>query len=268
MPSELEEKIRACWEDPDTRSLIDPNLRRLEEGVVLKYLEPGFELLDVGCGDGESTLTYARHVKRCLGIERSELLRRRAVESCAQAGLDNTEIVAGDVFDLDACYRRFDVAVTQRVIINQTSWEMQQEAIEQVRATLRPGGIYVMIENTFEGHDAINDWRTRLGLPKISRHWHNLYLHHELLMDYLGERFEILAHHTFDLYYLLTRIYANLFASFEGFGKTAKKDAIFPEIDAAARRLYDELGEQVAIGDGPAFGPIQGFVVRKISEDD
>lgn len=268
MSSEFEDKIRACWEDPDTRSLIDQNLRRLEERVVLKYLEPEFDLLDIGCGDGESTLTYAQHVKRCLGIERSELLRTRAAESIAQAGLDNIEIVDGDILDLDAYACQFDVAVTQRVIINMTSWEMQQEALEQVRATLRPGGIYVMIENTFEGHDAMNDWRTRMGLPKISRHWHNLYLQHDLLMDYLGERFEILGHHTFDLYYLLTRIYANLFASFEGFGKTAKKDNIFTQIDAAARQLYEELGGEVTIGDGPSFGPIQGFVVRKISEDD
>lgn len=51
-------------------------------------------------------------------------------------------------------------------------------------------------------------------------------------MEHLGKRFDLVAHHTFDLYYFLTRV-------------------------------YEERGSEVRIGSGPVFGPIEGFVIRK-----
>lgn len=260
----LNDEIREYWEDPNTRSLIDHHLRALEEEVVTGYLEPHAELLDVGCGDGSSTLAYAGHAKRCVGVERSQFLLERAKMNLANTALDNVTFLEGDILDLVRFEGQFDVAVTQRVLINLTSWDNQKHAIEQVRSALRPGGIDVMIENTFEGHDVMNAWRGALGMKKISRHWHNLFLHHDVFMRFVQERFQVVAHHTFDVYYLLTRVFANLFASFEGFGASAVKDSIFDQIDAAARQVQQTLGNQVKIGNGPAFGSVQGFVVRKI----
>ncbi len=263
--NDIEQNIKDYWEDPNTRSLIDVNLRKLEEGVVLPYLEPNQEVIDIGCGGGESTVIYGAKVKRCLGLERSDYLRQQAETRIATAQLQQTSIVAGEVAHLEAYQASFDLAITQRCLINLTSWKQQKQAIDNIRATLRPGGIYVMIENTFEGHDAVNAFREKLGLKKVSRHWHNLFFHHDDLMDYLLDgRFRLIKHHTFDLYYLLTRVYVNLFASFEGFGKNAQKDAIFEQADLAARQLYETFGESIKFGDGPSFGPIQGFVLRRV----
>ncbi len=264
---EIQEQIKAYWQDPDTRSLIDENLRKLEEGVVLRYLEPNFEMIDIGCGDGYSTFEYASHVKRCLGVESSDYLRNKAKEKFAEYSLTNTEFQAGDIMDLSKYREQFDIAVTQRVLINLPSWELQQQAIDSVRSVLRPGGLFIMVENTFEGQDAMNDFRARMGLKKISRHWHNLYFNHDELMEFLQSRFHVVAHHTFDLYYLLTRIFMNQIASFEGFGKDAVKDPIFDQADAAARALFEKLGDQVQVGNSPSFGPIQGFVLRKMSNE-
>lgn len=264
---DLQEQIRAYWQDPNTRSLIDENLRKLEEGVVLRYLEPNFEIVDVGCGDGYSTFEYAARVKSCIGLELSDHLRLKAEEKFAQLAVANTRFESGDVMDLAGYAHRFDLAVTQRVLINLTSWDLQKQAIENVRSVLRPGGLYVMIENTYEGHDAMNDLRASIGLPKLSKHWHNLYFHHDQLLDHLSRRFRVVAHHTFGPYYLITRVFMNQIASFEGFGKDAVRDPIFEKADAAARRLQETFGDKIRIGDAPSFGAIQAFVLRKLSED-
>lgn len=263
---EIRDQIKDYWKDPDTRSLIDENLRKLEEGIVIHYAEPGSEIIDIGCGDGYSTFQYASHVKRCVGVESSDYLLDKARQKLSEISLTNTEIRAGDIMDLKDYKQQFDLAVTQRVLINLPSWEHQKKAIENVRAVLRPGGIYVMIENTFEGHDVMNEYRAALGLRKISRHWHNLYFHHDQLMEFLRNRFHLVGHHTFGLYYLLTRVFMNKIACFEGFGKDAVKDPIFSKADAAARKIQEQFGDQVTIGSHPSFGAIQGFALRKLTD--
>jgi SAM-dependent methyltransferase len=264
--TDIRQQIRAYWQDPDTRSLIDENLRKLEESAVIRYLEPNFNIVDVGCGDGYSTFEYAARVRSCLGLEQSDLLRSRADEHFARAGVGNARFVAGDIMDLSPIKDRFDLAITQRVLINLPSWEEQKMAIENIRSLLRPGGIYVMIENTYEGHDALNEYRLTMGLAKIPKHWHNLYFHHTELMAFLRQRFHLVAHHTFPLYYLITRVFLNQIASFQGFGKDAVKDPIFETADVAARRMQEALGGSVSVGDSPSFGPIQAFILRRVSE--
>ena len=72
--------------------------------------------------------------------------------------------------------------------------------------------------------------------------------------------------HTFSLYYLLTRVFVNMFAKFEGFGANAKQDEIFKYADTAARRLYEIYGQKIKfdLEAGDSFGPIQGFVLRRV----
>jgi hypothetical protein len=57
-----------------------------------------------------------------------------------------------------------------------------------------------------------------------------------------------------------------MFAKFEGFGSNAKKDSIFESADKAARELYELIGNRVHIdvGKGDSFGPIQGWVLRRM----
>jgi len=259
----LEEKIRAYWEDPNSRSLIDENLRRLEEGVVLRHLKPDQTLLDVGCGDGVSTLRYASAVRSCLGVERSGRLLTAARERLAGSPLRNTRFEGGDILRLQVNREAFDVVVSQRMLINLTSWELQQEGIAQMRAALRPGGLLILIENTDEGHDALNACRAAVNLKPIAKHWHNLYFRRAAFLDHMARGFEPVEERTFSLYYLLTRVYANCFASFKGFGAQAVKDPVFGKIDASARALQEGLEGRVRIGPAPVIGPIQGFVFRR-----
>ena len=260
------DEIEAYWESTNTVSLLDSNLRMLEESTVLRYLHRNMDFADLGCGGGESTVRYAAAVKSCVALEQSGHLRAKAKARIDEAKLTNVELVAGSVSDLSKYANRFDGVLTQRVVINFLSWEEQKAVIENVRSTLKPGGLYVMIENTYEGLENLNSVRRQVGLDNIPVHWHNYFLHYPLLMDFLKDKFVIEQVHTFDLYYLLTRVFENMLGKFEGYGASAKFDEIFKIADPAARRLFEALGERLSIKlpAGNSFGPIQTFVLRKI----
>ena len=81
----------------------------------------------------------------------------------------------------------------------------------------------------------------------------------------MKDKFVLERVQTFKLYYLLTRVFQNLFAEFEGFGSNAKIDPIFHKADKAARLLQEKIGKNVSLdfNEGRSFGPIQGFVFRR-----
>ena len=258
--------IEAYWEEPNTISILDKNLQMLEENFILPYLHSEMDFADFGCGGGESTVKYASKVKSCLALEQSNRLRGLAVKRADEAGLRNIEVVEGSVLDLSRFENKFHCVMTQRVVINFMSWSEQKEVIKNIRSTLRHGGQYLMIENTYEGFGAMNSLRRAVGLPNIPLHdWHNHFLYHDELLKFLDGLFVIEKVHTFSLYYLLTRVFVNMFAKFEGFGANAKQDEIFKYADAAARRLYEVYGHKIKfdLDAGDSFGPIQGFALRR-----
>ena len=202
-------------------------------------------------------------MRRCTAIEQSGYLRIRAERRIRRSGLKNTRCESGSVLDLSGYEASFDAVVTQRVLINLPDWSHQKEALRQIHTSLRPGGTYLMIENTYEGHELLNRTRRAVGLKDIPIHWHNVFFHHDRLLAFLRRRFTVESHQTFDVYYLLTRVFGNLFAHFDGFGRHASKDPLFDVIDKAAATLFEKAGQQMKLGGAYAFGPIQGFVLRK-----
>ncbi len=117
------DEIEAYWESTNTVSLLDSNLRMLEESTVLRYLHRNMDFADLGCGGGESTVRYAAAVKSCVALEQSGHLRAKAKARIDEAKLTNVELVAGSVSDLSKYTNRFDGVLTQRVVINFLSWE-------------------------------------------------------------------------------------------------------------------------------------------------
>lgn len=234
---------------------------------MLSQLSSDDDFADFGCGNGESTVHYARRVKTCFALEHSNTLRHKAAQKFSEFKLQNVTLIGGDVTDLSEHKCKFNVALTQRVVINFMTWDEQKEVLMNIWHSLRPGGRYIMIENTFEGFEALNSVRRNAGLPNIVLHdWHNYFLHHDKFIKFIEGKFILEKTHTFNLYYLLTRVFVNMFANFEGFGKSAKKDPIFDIADKAAYDLYKLLGDSVRIytPNGCSFGPIQGFVLRRM----
>lgn len=257
------ERVRAYWENPGTVSIMDKNLHQLEIETVCRYLLPTDCLADIGCGDGEATMHYARCVRSVVAIERSNHLRGQAEAAAARSGLSNITLCPGDILDSGiAADASFDVIVTERLLINLGHWEEQTKALLNIHRMLKPGGRYIMVENTNDGFQAMNDMRAAVDLPPVPQHWHNRFFDYEELAAFLRGRFQLLRHYDFGLYYFLTRVYVPMFASFQGWGVNAVKDPIFEKSDAAARILFEKFSERIDIGGCRAFGPIQVFVLR------
>ena len=258
--------VQAYWEDPATISIIDENLHQLEIETACRYLKSSDELVDIGCGDGKATLIYAQKVKKCTAYERSNFLRKKALEEVKRSGLKNTTIKAGDILKMKKIPEKPNVVVTQRLLINLASWSEQKEAIGNIHGMLKTGGIYIMIENTNDAHQALNDMRHRMGLDPISIHWHNLYFDYEQLMSYLKDKFQLLDFQDFNLYYFLTRVYSQIFLSFTGHGRHAVKNSLFELSDKAAKDVFNEFNDLFQINGIRTLGPIQVFVLRKLNQ--
>jgi hypothetical protein len=120
-----------------------------------------------------------------------------------------------------------------------------------------------MIDNIKESFDNLNQMRTKVDLQPIARHWHNLYLENNKLLNILEGKFKIIKIQHFSLYYFLTRVYVPMFASFVGFGKDAVKDLIFIQSDPAARLIYGKFCDLVKFDSSSLLGPIQLFVLER-----
>lgn len=268
--SKLEEikfkkEVREYWEDPTTISIIDKNLHQLEIEAVCRYLKSSDEIVDIGCGDGKATVAYAKKVKKCVAYERSDFLRKEAAGEVKRSGLKNIIIKDGDILKMKKIPERPDVLITQRLLINLASWSEQKEAIENIYKMLKPGSLYIMIENTNDAYLALNDMRYQVGLEPIPIHWHNLFFDYNQLMDFLKDKFQLLASHNFDLYYFLTRVYSQMFLKFVGYGKNAKKDPLFDLSDKAAKDIYNKFKDYFQISACRALGPIQVFVLKRLN---
>ena len=239
MSSDFNAAVKAYWEEPSTVSIIDKNLHQIEIDTVCRHLLPTDSMADIGCGDGQATIQYAAKVARCIGVERSERLRAKAEKAAKECGASNLAVQAGDILDKSLPSGCFDVILTQRVLINLASWEEQKQGILNVHRMLKPGGRYIMIENTNDAYLALNDVRVELGMAPIPQHWHNRFFDYDELTDFLRGKFQLLRHYDFGLYYLLTRVYVPMFASFVGWGAKAVKDPIFEKSDGAARVLLE-----------------------------
>jgi ubiquinone/menaquinone biosynthesis C-methylase UbiE len=263
MSSDIRAEIQAYWEQPTTVSIIDANLHELEIAAALRYLMPTDRLADVGCGNGEATARYARAVRECVGLERSAHMRQLAARHAEAAGVTNLSWREFDILASPTPEAEFDSLVSQRMLINLASWEEQQQGIRNLHRMLKVGGRAILIENTNDAFQAMNDVRHSLGLAAVPQHWHNRFFDYEEFSTFVKGGFQLLHFQDFGLYYLLTRVYTQLFAAFEGFGANAKKDPIFEKADHAARRLYEEMHGRVDIKGCRAFGPIQVWVLRR-----
>lgn len=258
------EQNSAYWEDLNTVSIVDRNLHELEIAFISKFLAPEQIAVDIGCGDGLATFRFAEKVKFCFGIERSDYLRSKAEESLRECVANNISFTSGDILDLSQYKNQFDVAITQRVLINLPSWNLQTQAIENVHKCLKKGGIYLLTECTYDGNEVLNQYRDRAGLEPIELHWHNEYIHFEVFHKFIDKKFILIETRGFNLYYFLTRVYMQMFASITGSGMKLKADPIFVEADKAARELFEKCDPRIRFLENVVLGPLQGFALKKL----
>ena len=186
----------AEWGDDPRVTIRDHYLRLLEIQVVSDLVKGRKKVLDIGCGTGLSTIFYSQHVGEIIGADFAEkmiqwakrfledreyfdkTMGEYAVDGAPQPG-DNIRFEQGDVMNLSYGDASFDAVIGERVLINLPEYELHDKAIGEVARVLQPGGRWVTVEVTLEGHREVDRVRAEMGLPQIEKYWHNKYVDEE-----------------------------------------------------------------------------------------
>lgn len=225
------ENVQEFWaSEADSRGddhpmiTIRDHFYRLAEINLFRNMLHNRRVLDAGCGTGWSSAFYAAVAKSLVGFDITEGLigyanqmladrafRRKWWEGLtpwgAPALLNNMTFEVQDVLDLPYDAGAFDAVVCQRLLINLPTWEMQQQALENLIKVLMPGGVLLISEVTEDGHGCVNALRRAFGLGPLETYWHNQYLHHEQFMAELEKHaLNTLGPGCLDVYGFLSKV--------------------------------------------------------------
>ena len=162
----------ASWSD---RGVIE-----LEIATLLKYLEDGQRVLDVGCANGYSTLQFAsQRAARFRGVdyipEMIEIAKRRAKELAGRVK-GSLEFAVGNIMKLDEPSDAYDRVVVVRVLINLGNWLNQRIGLQECARVVRSGGMLLVSEATVQGWSRLNEFRREWGLDDLPMPAFNNYL--------------------------------------------------------------------------------------------
>lgn len=218
-------QIKSYWESRAEESNGKPSattqdiyLRNLEIMTLINYIKDlrnnkRIDVADIGCGDGYSTLNIAKEIKDAdfVGIDYSTKMIENAKKNLSNFArlTDRIKFLTGDVTKIDEIFGRnqFDFIITVRCLINLTSSEMQYDAINRIHYLLKPGGVYLAIENFHEGQIELNKARANVGLSEIKIRWHNCFFNQNEFLDKTALLFSSVSIKNFSsAYYFATRV--------------------------------------------------------------
>jgi len=225
------DNIKSFWESEASEWGEDPRVtirdhyyRLLVKEEIVKVIKNKKNMIDIGCGTGYSTLFYSQYVKRIVGIDYSENMikyankfienekyLKKTVAKFPEGKINkikkNIEFIVGDILDTKFSDENFDVAITERVLVNLPTRSLQKKAIKEVYRILDKKGFWVIAEASIQGNKKMNSIRNKFNLPKLERYWHNLYLNENLFEKMVkANGFLIKEKSNMECYQFLTRI--------------------------------------------------------------
>lgn len=232
----------------------DANLKQLEIKALIKYLPLKGKLLDVGCGNGYSDFALAKKRSniKIIGVDYSDKMIKVANDTLKKdfpLFTNRLSFRHADILKLPFKDSVFDVAITDRCLINLVSTINQRLALHEIHRVLKPRGKYLMCEDTQEGMGQLNRLRHSVGLEPIPYRWHNLYLNEKNLSQTWNKLFRLLTVNNFtSLYYIISRVV---------YAKLATMNKEEPKYEHPINNIAATLP---AIGD---YGPLKLFVFEK-----
>jgi cyclopropane fatty-acyl-phospholipid synthase-like methyltransferase len=137
-----------------------PRLRRLR--ALLALLEPGCDVLDVGCGNGVPALREIARDHRAVGVDVSA----KQVE-LARANVPNARVVHADIRHLNLEPASLD-AVVSFYALDQIPRDEHADVLTRWHGWLRPGGRLLLSVEDGDRPGSVVDW---LGTPMFFSHF-------------------------------------------------------------------------------------------------
>jgi ubiquinone/menaquinone biosynthesis C-methylase UbiE len=240
----------ASWSD---RMVIEMEIRE-----VLQRLADGDRVIDVGCGNGYSTVQLALQKRIAIrGLDYAPEMIEQARRRLADPGLierlpGTVEFAVGDITALRERSATYDKVVVIRVLINLGNWSNQLQALQECVRVLKPGGVLLLSEATLQGWQRMNDFRREWGLPDIPMPPFNQYLDEEQVISAMTPLLDLVELVNFaSTYYVGTRVLKPLLTQALG----AAVDVTAPDMEW--NRWFAQLP---ACGD---YGTQKLFVFRR-----
>ena len=231
----------------------DFHLRELEIDTGASYMADGMKVLDVGCGLGYAPVQYAsRFAVAACGIDYSANMIEGASQLLSKSTAKmkgSVEFKHASVLELPFPDATFDVITSSRCLMALLEWPLQQSALREIHRVLKPGGVLVLMEGTFDGLDKLNDMRERFGLEKIAadgrERLFTLKFDEKQLLDFCQPLYVHERTQRFGMYYFLTRVVQPLLVAPDRPSYSHKLNEVAREI---ARHIpdFDGLGHLVA----------------------
>ncbi len=258
--------VRAFWDQQardhggsDLATAPDHHYRSLEIESILRVISAikHETILDVGCGNGYSTIKIAKRFPEAMvtGIDFSDAMIAEAKKGI----IPNIDFFEGDVLSLSRnkplIGRQYDIVLSSRCLINLANWEEQKVGILEMRKMLDPDGHMILVENVQEGLDNLNDLRTKFGLDKIEPPWHNKYLPKNKVHNFFEEmKGQLLTpeyvENIGNLYYLASRVL---------YAKLCKDQGIEPDYNNPINAIASQMP---TMGEYYACSPNYMFVLK------
>jgi ubiquinone/menaquinone biosynthesis C-methylase UbiE len=199
----------ASWSD---HRVIEMEIREL-----VRRLDDGDKVLDVGCANGFTTIQLAsQKAIQIRGLDYlAEMIEqaRASMRSLLSSLPGKVDFDVGNIMDIPEPSGVYDKVVVIRVVINLAEWSNQQTALRECARVLKPGGVLLLSEATIQGWSKLNDLRREWGLPDIPIPAFNSYLDEEKVIEFMRPEMELVELSNFaSTYFVGTRLVKPLLA--------------------------------------------------------
>jgi len=251
-----DEKVLEFWNKRadlgKTAGTNDFVLTELEQRFIVDNVPANSRIIDIGCGNGDSLIRLVKEKGvHGVGIDFSEKMIETAQKAIDDHGLtDKIQLFQRVLPPVPNEWGQFDLAYSQRCLINLKTTEEQRIAAMSVQNLLKPGGIYIMMECNLDGGERTNEIRCSLDLEPIDPPWHNLFFREAEVASWSTDEFKLEAVYPISsTYHFLSRVvYARLAADKN---EELKYDS---DINLLALKLPPMIGN---------FGPVNAWIWRK-----
>lgn len=239
-----------------TASWTDTPVIEMETREILRFVNDGDRVLDIGCANGSTTVQFAAQRRvDILGLDYiPEMIEQANVRLARLQGQlkGNVSFRVGTIVNLQEPPAHYDKVIVIRVVINLGEWTNQLRGLHECARVLKSGGLLLLSEATIQGWTRLNEFRREWGLPDISMPGFNNYLDQARLIDATSGDFEVVDVIDFaSTYYVGTRVLKPLLIQALG----VKVDVADPNLEW--NRWFAQLP---ATGD---YGTQKLFVFRK-----